>query len=200
MSKTRNPIELLEHKLRKRFRAAAVSLDRPAKKQGTWFLDIERNGHRVVVQWKEGRGFGVSCSQQHIYGEGADEVYQELEAAFARVVCLLIECSYSSPPLSVRMAELRRERGVSQESLAALLDVKQAAISKMEHRQDALVSSVREIVRSLGGELRLIATFPDGMERVLELVEESSTVAPGRPPILTPRQPPRAENTAPPRR
>jgi len=194
MNKTKNPVEALERKLQKRFRTAVVSLDRPSKKQGTWFLDIERNGHRVVIQWKEGRGFGITCSPQRYYGEGADEVYQELEAAFARVVCLLIERSYTSPPLSVRMAELRRERGVSQERLAALLDVKQAAISKLEHRQDALVSSVREIVRSLGGELRLIATFPDGMERVLELIEE-----PARTPNRTP-QPPRAENTAPPRR
>lgn len=200
MNKTRNPIESLEHKLRKRFRTASVSLDHPARKHGIWFLDIERNGHRAVIQWKEGRGFGVTCSRQSFYGEGADEVYQELEAAFARVVCLLIERSYTSPPLSVRMAQLRRERGVSQESLAALLEIKQAAISKLEHRQDALVSSVREIVQSLGGELRLIATFPDGMARVLQLVEEPAKVEPASAPNRTPRQPPRAENTAPPRR
>lgn len=173
MKKAQNKIQSLEQKLRKRFSDADISLDSPARKGGEWFLDIENDGHNVVVRWKEGFGFGITCSPQHSYGEGADEVYEELEAAFARIVSLLIARKFTSPPASVRIGELRKERGVSQEDLAALLEVRQAAVSKLERRHDVLVSTVRDVVRLMGGELRLIAKFPDGMERTLEFEEEA---------------------------
>ena len=103
-------IQSLERQLRKRFEDARISLDEPSKKDGRWFLDVEKNDHLVVVQWKDGFGFGISCSPEHSYGDGADEVYQDLEAAYSRIVCLLISRTYTSPPASVRMSELRKER------------------------------------------------------------------------------------------
>ena len=84
------PIQSLERQLRKRFQEARISLDEPSKKDGRWFLDIENDDHFVVVQWKESFGFGISCSPMHSYGEGADEVYQDFEAAYSRIACLRI--------------------------------------------------------------------------------------------------------------
>ena len=65
-----------------------------------------------------------------------------------------------------------------------MLDVRQAAVSKLERRSDVLVSSIREVIRSMGGELRIIAKFPDGMERALEF-EEGTVIATKRAKVTT---------------
>ena len=41
------------------------------------------------------------------------------------------------------------------------MKVEQAAVSKLERRDDMYVSTLREYVKALGGELRLVASFPD---------------------------------------
>lgn len=57
---------------------------------------------------------------------------------------------------------LRLARGLSQESVAATLKVRQASISKLERRADMYVSTLRAHIRAMGGELEIIARFPDG--------------------------------------
>jgi DNA-binding transcriptional regulator YiaG len=59
------------------------------------------------------------------------------------------------------LAELRRALGFSQEELAALLDVKQPSIAKLEQRTDMYISTLRDHIHALGGELVMIARFPD---------------------------------------
>lgn len=59
------------------------------------------------------------------------------------------------------LEELRVALGVSQEQLAELLDVQQPAISKLEHRNDMRVSTLRDMIEALGGELKLVAKFRD---------------------------------------
>ena len=59
------------------------------------------------------------------------------------------------------LAELRRNFGVTQEQLAGLLDIRQAAISKIERRDDVLLSTLTAYVRALGGELQIMARFGD---------------------------------------
>lgn len=165
----RTAIESLESRLRKRVPTAELALDRPDQPDGTWFLDVELDGHAVEVIWRGDRGFGVSSSIAHTYGDGADEVYADVEAAYARILSLLLSRTFTAPPVSVRIAELRKERGVTQERLAEALDVRQATVSKLEHRNDVLVSTLRDVVQSMGGELRIVACFPDGMERTLQI-------------------------------
>lgn len=57
------------------------------------------------------------------------------------------------------LEQLRVALGVSQEELARLLDVQQPAISKLERRSDMRVSTLRDLVEALGGELKLAAKF-----------------------------------------
>lgn len=64
--------------------------------------------------------------------------------------------------LEMQLQELRKSRNVTQVELAGLMQVEQASISKLERREDMYVSTLREYVRALGGELRLVAAFPDG--------------------------------------
>lgn len=175
MSKNTTAIQLLEQQLRTRFPHAHIELDEPAAKNGMWFLDVKHDDHLVIIQWNVDHGFGISCSPVHAYGERPDEVYTNEEAAFARTVSLLLSKSYTAPPESVRLRELRKLRGVSQVELAALLSIQQGAVSKLERRQDMLLSTVRQVVRSMGGTLQLIAKFPDGMERALEFEDIEET-------------------------
>jgi hypothetical protein len=61
----------------------------------------------------------------------------------------------------VTLSELRAQRGVSQERLARALEVSQAHVSRVEHRDHLYVDTVRAYVEALGGRLHLIAEFPD---------------------------------------
>jgi ribosome-binding protein aMBF1 (putative translation factor) len=60
------------------------------------------------------------------------------------------------------LAELRRARGLSQEALAKVLGVRQSSVSKLERRTDMYISSLRSHIKAMGGELEIIARFPDG--------------------------------------
>jgi hypothetical protein len=57
--------------------------------------------------------------------------------------------------------ELRRARDVSQEDIAGILEIKQAAVSKQVRRPDWHVSTLRRYIEAMGGRLELRAHFPD---------------------------------------
>ena len=177
MSKTENPLQALGKQLGKDCSDADISLDRPKKSNGVWFLDVVRDGHRVNVQWQVKRGFGVSSSSDAHYGEGPDEVFEDPQAVRYRVLSLLLSKGETSPPAAVRLAELRRELGLSQIELAERLRVQQGAVSRMERRGDLKVSSLREYCQSLGGSLTLMAQFPNGSTKVIQLDDEQEAVS-----------------------
>lgn len=64
------------------------------------------------------------------------------------------------------LQELRRARGLSQATLAEALHVKQGSISKLERRTDMYISSLRSHIQAMGGDLEIIARFPDGEVRI----------------------------------
>ena len=59
------------------------------------------------------------------------------------------------------LRELRAARDRSQQQIAERLGVNQAAVSKLERRTDMYVSSLREYIKAIGGELEIVARFPD---------------------------------------
>lgn len=59
------------------------------------------------------------------------------------------------------LQELRKARQQSQKFLAEKLHVKQAEVSKIEHRTDMYVSTLRDYVQAMGGTLDIIASFPN---------------------------------------
>lgn len=69
------------------------------------------------------------------------------------------------------LAELRRAFSLTQDTLAKNLNVKQAEISKIENRADMLMSTLRNFVQAMGGDLEVRAVFPD---RVIEISTFSS--------------------------
>ncbi len=63
--------------------------------------------------------------------------------------------------VEMQLQELRKSRDVTQVDVAKVMKVEQAAISKLERREDMYVSTLRDYVKALGGELKLVASFPD---------------------------------------
>lgn len=61
----------------------------------------------------------------------------------------------------VSLDQLREGLGISQEELASVMDVQQPAISKLVRRSDMKVSTLRDLIAAMGGELHITATFPD---------------------------------------
>jgi len=64
------------------------------------------------------------------------------------------------------IAEIRKEVGLTQDELAANLGITQPSMSKLESQDDMHVSTLRRIVRALGGELEIVAHLPAGDIRV----------------------------------
>jgi transcriptional regulator with XRE-family HTH domain len=62
----------------------------------------------------------------------------------------------------MKLDDLRRSRSLSQEQIAELLGINQGAVSKIEHRSDLYISTLRRFVHAAGGEIRIIAQFPGG--------------------------------------
>jgi DNA-binding XRE family transcriptional regulator len=59
--------------------------------------------------------------------------------------------------------ELREARDLTQEQLARLLHVNQAAVSKMERRADMYITTLQGVIKAMGGRLEIRAVFPNGV-------------------------------------
>ena len=71
--------------------------------------------------------------------------------------------------LEMTLRELRQKvSGKTQTELAELLEVTQGAISQLEGREDILLSRAAKYVRALGGDLELVAHFPDADVRITQ--------------------------------
>jgi DNA-binding XRE family transcriptional regulator len=60
------------------------------------------------------------------------------------------------------LTELREARKLTQVNLANILGVGQGAVSKLEKRTDMYLSSLESYVKAMGGQFRMVASFPDG--------------------------------------
>jgi transcriptional regulator with XRE-family HTH domain len=78
------------------------------------------------------------------------------------------------------LRHLRQARELTQQSMANMLHIDQASISKIESRSDMLLSTLRSYVEAMGGSLRLVAEFPDGIAELSSLGEALDTKAPMR--------------------
>src|SRR5580704_17122926 len=65
------------------------------------------------------------------------------------------------------LRELRRARKLTQVRIARSLGITQDSVSRLEKRSDLLLSTLRKTVRAMGGNLSLVAEFPDRAPVVL---------------------------------
>jgi hypothetical protein len=62
------------------------------------------------------------------------------------------------------------------------LSIAQSNVSRLERRDDMLISTLRQVVQALGGELKVTAVFPEGSVEITQFLEEPTRPAVG---ILT---------------
>jgi len=67
--------------------------------------------------------------------------------------------------LSLR--DLRKARKLTQARVAKVLGVTQDSVSRLEKRSDLLLSTLRKTVQAMGGNVRIVAEFPDRAPLVL---------------------------------
>ncbi len=70
------------------------------------------------------------------------------------------------------LRELRHARKLTQVEMAKTLGVTQDSVSRLEKRSDLLLSTLRKTVEAMGGNLSLIAEFPDRAPVVLSGIAE----------------------------
>jgi DNA-binding transcriptional regulator YiaG len=90
------------------------------------------------------------------------ELYDRLPAPVRERV----EARVHDALLELSLQELREARELTQQQLAEHLKSGQAAVSKLERRTDMYVSTLRRFIEAMGGELEIIARFPEGDVRI----------------------------------
>ena len=64
--------------------------------------------------------------------------------------------------------QLREARNLTQTSLAEVLHIPQGGISRLERRADMYVSTLRNYIRAMGGDLKITAVFPNGAVEIAQ--------------------------------
>jgi hypothetical protein len=59
------------------------------------------------------------------------------------------------------LRQLRQACRLTQQKVAKSLRIGQEGVSKIERRSDLLISTLREYVKAMGGQLSLVVQFPD---------------------------------------
>jgi transcriptional regulator with XRE-family HTH domain len=85
------------------------------------------------------------------------------------------------------LRDLRQARQLTQQRMAKRLGVRQHSISRLEQRSDMLLSTLRDYIGKMGGELVLTARFPDrepvrikGFADIADTVNRSATATTSR--------------------
>lgn len=70
---------------------------------------------------------------------------------------------------------MRQARKLSQEQMAVNLHTRQSNVSRIEKRTDIYISTLRGVIKAMGGDLEIVVRFPDGNVRInqFEEIEEA---------------------------
>jgi transcriptional regulator with XRE-family HTH domain len=92
--------------------------------------------------------------------------FKELQAKMSPEARARSEAKAEGMIREMALDELRAALDLTQEQLADVLQVKQAAISRVERRSDMFISTLRRIIEAMGGSLEIRAILPDGIVRI----------------------------------
>lgn len=92
--------------------------------------------------------------------------FADLRAKMAPEAQARVEAKAQELLAEMPLNELRQARGLSQKMLAEVLHVQQPSIAKMEKRTDMYISTLRSHIEAMGGQLDVIARFPDGSVKI----------------------------------
>lgn len=73
------------------------------------------------------------------------------------------------------LQQLRKARKLTQQKLAKSLRIGQEGVCKLEKRSDLLISTLRDYIEAMGGNLSLVAEFPDRPPVILSGIADTET-------------------------
>ncbi len=73
------------------------------------------------------------------------------------------------------LRELRHARKLTQVRMAKKLGITQDSVSRLEQRSDLLLSTLRKTIEAMGGNLSLVAQFPDREPVMLSGIAEDDS-------------------------
>ena len=97
--------------------------------------------------------------------------FKELQAKMSPAARARSQAKAERMIQEMALDELRAALDLTQEQLAEVLHVRQAAISKVERRSDIYNSTLRRIIEAMGGELEIRAILPGGIVRISQFAE-----------------------------
>lgn len=97
--------------------------------------------------------------------------YAELRSKMSAEARARVDARVIATLQQLPLLELRKARNLSQQKLAVALNTTQGEISKIEHRTDMYLSTLREYIEAIGGELDIIARFKEGAVRITTFEE-----------------------------
>lgn len=101
--------------------------------------------------------------------------FKELEAKMSPQRRARVEAMAHDAMAEMLLAEIRRQTGLTQMELADALGIKQPSLSKLESQDDMQISTLRRIIKALGGELELIANLPGGTVKLCQFKNGKQT-------------------------
>jgi DNA-binding XRE family transcriptional regulator len=99
--------------------------------------------------------------------------FRELQAKMSPERRVRIETRVKQAISEMALDELREARELTQSELAEILGVDQGSISRLEHRTDIYISTLRRYVEAMGGSLQIRAVFPEGEVQIAQFHEIS---------------------------
>jgi len=102
--------------------------------------------------------------------------FSELEAKMSPVRRKRAKARAQAILREMLLAELRKHSGLTQAQLAKALGVRQPTLSKLENAGDMQISTLRRLLRALGGELRIIAKLPHGSIELSQFEDDAIAV------------------------
>ena len=73
------------------------------------------------------------------------------------------------------LCDLRKARRLTQARVAKRLGITQDSVSRLEKRSDLLLSTLRKTVKAMGGDVRIVAEFPDRAPVVVSKLPEGDS-------------------------
>jgi len=146
---------------------ATVRIEAGGEKADNVWIDIEENGNQVTAEWRPGRGIGLYTGESP-YGGLPQEVFQDVAMAARRVRQLLI--GGEPGPLQI----IRDLLDMSQAEVAEKLSIQQAAVSRIEKREDPKLQSLIKNVHAMGGELEVRVRLAGGEFTILRSTQQQT--------------------------
>ena len=179
-----NPLELMTA-LQTRFPGFEFVLDAAETATGSSWINIKNQ--TIAMEYRPGTGFGLFLSDDDSYGSRPDEIYRDGELLMKRLGQLLFEqetpasqltpvadqqtgSETGSPALigkplahadrkQITLKDIREILGITQADVAKALGKQQSAISKIEKRDDLLISTLVSLIHSMNGVIEIKAKF-----------------------------------------